>query len=277
MAYATTYERVAGVSGFTTHSTNNPTTPHVGATLDSEFNTIRSRMNEMLVNSTLIQRSDGALANGVVTQDSLAEEIYAGINTPSVWTTATSYSVRDSVVFSTKFYKCIVAHTSGTFATDLAAAKWSLLFDFATLEDFASGLVKVRSASDTTPADLDTKITVSGGLVKTVQNSGAAETVNLYAPTYPTDLSYGGVKTADFTFAAGTQYIVCCTGAAITARSPASPTQNHRTEFAKVGVNAFTIELAGNSFNGSATNPVSASEGLSTLVFVGCGRGYTEG
>jgi hypothetical protein len=42
----------------------------------------------------------------------------------SLWTTATPYIVNDVVIESDRIYRCIVAHTSGTFATDLAASRW---------------------------------------------------------------------------------------------------------------------------------------------------------
>ena len=44
-----------------------------------------------------------------------------------LWLTATSYSVNDLVQNNGSSYVCLTAHTSGTFATDLAAAKWSLM------------------------------------------------------------------------------------------------------------------------------------------------------
>lgn len=40
------------------------------------------------------------------------------------WATETAYVVGDYVLQDEKQYKCLTAHTSGTFATDLAAAKW---------------------------------------------------------------------------------------------------------------------------------------------------------
>lgn len=43
----------------------------------------------------------------------------------SAWLTATSYSVNDVVSESSRTYYCLEAHTSGTFATDLAAGKWA--------------------------------------------------------------------------------------------------------------------------------------------------------
>lgn len=42
------------------------------------------------------------------------------------WVTATAYAVGDIVQQSGSSYRCKIAHTSGTFATDLAAGKWEL-------------------------------------------------------------------------------------------------------------------------------------------------------
>lgn len=43
----------------------------------------------------------------------------------SLWLTANPYNVNDIIIESDKIYRCLVAHTSGVFATDLAAAKWT--------------------------------------------------------------------------------------------------------------------------------------------------------
>ena len=40
------------------------------------------------------------------------------------WATSTVYAIGDVVIESVKIYQCAEAHTSGTFATDLAAVKW---------------------------------------------------------------------------------------------------------------------------------------------------------
>jgi hypothetical protein len=50
-------------------------------------------------------------------------EIYGGGG--SAWTTSTSYVVGDVVIQSSVWYFCLIAHTSGTFATDLANGRWS--------------------------------------------------------------------------------------------------------------------------------------------------------
>ena len=48
--------------------------------------------------------------------------------TDTLWLTATAYVAGDLVLFTDgHVYKCLTAHTSGTFATDLAATKWLLV------------------------------------------------------------------------------------------------------------------------------------------------------
>lgn len=47
-----------------------------------------------------------------------------GGNSSGAWTTSTAYSVNTVVTQSNLTYRCLIAHTSGTFATDLAAGKW---------------------------------------------------------------------------------------------------------------------------------------------------------
>ena len=45
---------------------------------------------------------------------------------PSLWVTATSYTVGDYVEQDDVAYKCLITHTSGVFATDLAGANWEV-------------------------------------------------------------------------------------------------------------------------------------------------------
>lgn len=54
------------------------------------------------------------------------------------WATATAYVVGDvrTVASSGECYRCLVAHTSGAFATDLAASKWVLMPVLDVLHEF---------------------------------------------------------------------------------------------------------------------------------------------
>jgi len=45
----------------------------------------------------------------------------------SSWITSKVYAVDEVVIESNKIYKCLTAHTSGTFATDLSASKWQIV------------------------------------------------------------------------------------------------------------------------------------------------------
>ena len=56
----------------------------------------------------------------------------------AAWVTATDYEKDDYVTYNSKTYICLVAHTSGTFATDLAAEYWETSTDYETpvLDDY---------------------------------------------------------------------------------------------------------------------------------------------
>lgn len=99
------------------------------AALDAELDAIETTVDATLVNLALIQRDDGALRDGVVVTHTLGADVLALLSTSGgsprgAWLTATAYVARDVVTQGGNTYICVVAHTSGTFATDLAAVKW---------------------------------------------------------------------------------------------------------------------------------------------------------
>jgi hypothetical protein len=71
------------------------------------------------------------------------------VTTPLVWrgdwVTSTAYHVGDGVTESGSSYVCLTAHTSGTFASDLAAVKWQLI---AEKGDDGSGAGNYETASN---------------------------------------------------------------------------------------------------------------------------------
>lgn len=148
MAQPTQYDRQYS---FTTLASTNPSEPYTGAQLDAEFNAVKVTLDELLANIALVQRDDGDLANQSVGPDQLAASLSIGINPPSQWATATAYSLYDTVFNGTVLYKCLEAHTSGTFSTDLAAEKWELLaeFDTATISDNAVTTAKINDLAVT--------------------------------------------------------------------------------------------------------------------------------
>ncbi|OFX03288.1 MAG: hypothetical protein A3E78_12190 [Alphaproteobacteria bacterium RIFCSPHIGHO2_12_FULL_63_12] len=116
---------------YTDYETANPGNPPPSASLDAEFDALKVTTDAVRQNMALLQRDDGALANAKVTPDSLASATLALIAsdwTPrGAWATATVYAVGDLVSNAGTSYVCATAHTSGTFATDLAADKWLAL------------------------------------------------------------------------------------------------------------------------------------------------------
>jgi hypothetical protein len=60
------------------------------------------------------------------------------------WLTTTVYAIRDLVTQSNVVYICVVAHTAGVFATDLAAGKWAVFSGPADEGSVASGFARQR-------------------------------------------------------------------------------------------------------------------------------------
>jgi hypothetical protein len=100
----------------------------------------------------------------------------------SSWVTAFNYGVGDVVIQSSFIYQCATAHTSGTFATDLASGKWTLLspnVDLTTNQTVGGtktfsntivGSISGNAATVTTNANLTGEVT-SVGNAATVSNA----------------------------------------------------------------------------------------------------------
>src|SRR5262245_57923208 len=117
MAQPTPYDREFS---FTNFQTANPTATLPANQVDAELNSVKETLDAVLANLALIQRDDGALANLSVGAAQLAAELQVGISAPRVWATATAYKTSpiDTVFQGSAFYRCLVSHTSGVFATD---------------------------------------------------------------------------------------------------------------------------------------------------------------
>lgn len=114
---------------FTSFQTASPADPLPASGVESELNAVKTTLDQVLVNIALIQRDDGELANALIEPFSLSTTtlglLASGSWVPKGdWVTSTAYVVGDIVEESSIAYICVVAHTSGTFATDLAAVKW---------------------------------------------------------------------------------------------------------------------------------------------------------
>jgi carbohydrate binding protein with CBM5/12 domain len=107
-----------------------PTDPLPANQVAGDFASHKASIDAVIEFQKLVQRSDGRLNNGSVRPETLSAGTVALIGkwTPrGNWLTATAYAANDLVSESNNLYVCIVAHTSGTFATDLAASDWQLI------------------------------------------------------------------------------------------------------------------------------------------------------
>lgn len=140
-------------SDFSEYQAGNTAAPFNGANLDNELVKIQTNLTGLNNNIAIIQRDDGAMRNQIVNPETLSPSALALIAsgaftisaTDAAWVTATIYPVGRVVYNGTTAYLCTVAHTSGTFATDLAAVKWVVLGNSsptfpATSIDVAAGL-----------------------------------------------------------------------------------------------------------------------------------------
>ena len=85
-----------------------------------------------------------------------------------IWATSFTYAADDLVIESNKIYRSLIAHTSGTFATDLGAGRWVELSD-TEIVDLATGVTGVLAltnggtgSSSKNFVDLTTGQTIAG-------------------------------------------------------------------------------------------------------------------
>ena len=156
----TTDQSISGVKTFTgklvASSTVNGSVPCPVMT-ETQRNAFTAAQGDCVFNSTSLKLT---IYDGAVWKDA------GGAGGVSLGLTANPYIINDVVIESDRIYRCLVAHTSGTFATDLAASRW----------------VEV-SASPTTPYSL-----ANGGTNKalTASNGGVvwvdADSFEILAP-----------------------------------------------------------------------------------------------
>jgi|GEM_PF-4101643 len=115
---------------FTDFSTAHPDQQQPGIDIDNELDAIKVTTDKTIDRLGEIQRDDGKLRNLSVHKDALSADTLAlvsGTGTPrGAWLTATAYVSKDMVSAGGLTYIAVTAHTSTTFAADLAAGKWLL-------------------------------------------------------------------------------------------------------------------------------------------------------
>lgn len=115
------------------------------------------------------------------------------------WLTATSYVLGDLVYQLGSQYECISAHTSGTFATDLSAAKWRIFVAQGASGPGSGNMVTTQNLNDL--ADKDVSLSNLGGttlgkaLFK-IADAAAARTAIGVLPAGTNSDAQGGTSTS---------------------------------------------------------------------------------
>lgn len=172
-----------------------------GQELDVDLASIRASVTAVIEFVKGITRSDGKLANGIVTQEALGAALIIGFDPPSVWGAGVAYTTRSIVFEGTRIYLCLVAHTSSVFATDLASGRWSLLAD---LTPVGGALVASNNLLDL-PDKPNARANLGlGSMATAVAGTGAAQfRTNLQNEAFFQPLAAGLTSWAAITRAAG--------------------------------------------------------------------------
>lgn len=174
---------------FSNFAANNPDLPLPGARLDIELQNVGNVTAQLVDALKDIRRSDGALKNGIVTVEALSTAIsgsaaaseaaataaqaaavaadasadaaeasaQVAVSISSTlpawrgaWATTTAYAVGNLVQQAGSTYICTIAHTSGTFSTDLSANRWALFAAQGSAGSGSGDMLRSNNLSDVT-------------------------------------------------------------------------------------------------------------------------------
>lgn len=124
MVTPTPYVRVRDYSQY---QADNPDAAFSGADFDADFDGVKVTTDSLATCLATIREDDGSIKHQGVGIDQLDPAIVMmlnGINPRGDWVTATRYLKGDLILNGALEYVCLVNHTSGDFATDLAAGDW---------------------------------------------------------------------------------------------------------------------------------------------------------
>lgn len=142
MSQPTSYNRL---TSFTNYQAANPTAALQGSSVDLEFNAVKATLDAVLANLAVIQNDDTTVKNASIGVNQMSASVALGFNPVKTWVTGTAFTASPaSTVFNgSSIYICLVSHTGGVFATDLAAGKWQLILNLAAIPITAASQVSV--------------------------------------------------------------------------------------------------------------------------------------
>lgn len=150
MAQPTPYDRQFSFQDF---QAQEPTTPLPGDEVDGELNAVKLTIDQTLVNLAKIQRDDGALKNGIVTQDALSDSLSIGFTLRGEWQSGVNYYLGDGVTVGSKFFRATASALSNAGnAPEQPDAPWVVVANFTAAAGDAEAARDAAEASATAAA-----------------------------------------------------------------------------------------------------------------------------
>ena len=185
MADPTRYDVEYSFSGY---QAVNPAEPLPAPELDNELANIETALDSVADAIHDVRRSDGALKNGIVTQESLSSSLSIGFTLRGEWTLGVDYALGDGVYKTGKFYIAKVANTavSGNDPA-LDSATWGVAADFSDAISDAVATMNVKLFSgdgvttnftlDSAPANENNIMVIVDGVWQTTEAYSVAGAV----------------------------------------------------------------------------------------------------
>lgn len=123
------------------------------AALVSENNAAASAAAALVSeNNSATSETNAAASETAAAASALQASLYVPLDWQGAWLTTTAYAINDAVKEAGNSYVCLEAHTSGTFATDLAAAKWDVIAEKGAAGAGSGDMLAANNLSDLTNA-----------------------------------------------------------------------------------------------------------------------------
>ena len=192
MTTAPTYNRVYN---FTNYQASNPATPLPASQVDAELSAIKITLDATLQNLSLIQKSDGTLANNIVGTAQLSTVGSFGFNFRGPWATGVTYAQGDGAFYNYIFYVANLPHVAGVTTPNNDATNWRVGADF-TGSNLALAQAQAAAAAASAVTASGWSTTASGYATNAANSATAAS-------GYATNAANSATAASNFSIAAG--------------------------------------------------------------------------